>query len=103
MLLALPGMICWGAFLLLLAQLISGSRMYGLLDWALHLLEPLLPPLAVWLSLWGLAAVCAVVSIELYQRRPKPWYVRLNLAINISGLIVSSVLLLLFMLIILWR
>ena len=47
-------------------------------------------PGVVWklLVCWGVAIVAAVVSLALYTRqRPKPWYVRLNLVINVAGLL----------------
>jgi hypothetical protein len=39
------------------------------------------------LAMWITAFFSAIASLFLYIRRPKPWYVRINLATNISGLL----------------
>jgi hypothetical protein len=44
---------------------------------------------------WGVALVSAIISLVIYGRRPfepKPWYVLVNLAINLLGLLYSIVL-----------
>ena len=74
-----PGLICWLAlFHLLLARVIR-VRLPALLGRWLY-------PGIFWV--WLGAILTAAISLILYVRRgPKPWYVWLNLAVNVSGLL----------------
>ena len=89
--LCLPGLVCW----LLLGVMVIGifrvpvlapmaDRFADMLD-----LIPAVPCLLM--PFVPLAVLTAIASIETYWHRPKPWYIRLNLIVNISGLIFVGV------------
>src|SRR4051812_36283475 len=67
----------------------------GLMCWTIFLLGAFglvrLPTsmVAMIFVLWGLAAITATASLFLYLvpwKQPRPWFVVLNLAVNITGL-----------------
>src|SRR5690348_6103735 len=69
--LCLPGVCCWCGLALALAGI------------ALRLPSMFTRWLAgVWFC-WPVAIVCANASLVIYCRRPRPWFVWLNLAINV--------------------
>ena len=87
--LCLPGTICWLSLgWIILTQLApSFVRRSGIT------LMQLFGPgyLQLLLICWAVAVVAAVISLALYaRRRPKPWYVRLNLVINVAGLLFTA-------------
>ena len=73
--LCLPGLICWIQFLAMLLP-----------RWL-----PVRPPRIFFgshlLACWMLAVLSALVSLASYGRRPKAWYVWVNLVINVAGLL----------------
>ena len=78
-LLALPGLACWVMFL---CALLTAARVPWLP--APHLSEFIL---FASLGLWPVAVICALISFARYYRPPRPWYVRLCLAVNITGML----------------
>jgi len=81
MILCLPGMICWCS-LLGLFLVPSGMRpQLSFLD--------IFPP-GTLLICWATAILAALVSLGLYARARKPWYVCINLAVNIAGLLFTG-------------
>jgi hypothetical protein len=94
-LLCLPGILCWGAFLGLLDRFFLRVLPIPQSFARLHV-----PWLWIVLIVWVLALVTALVSIEEYvvsRRKPRPWYVWLNLLVNISGLLLTFGVLLLIL------
>lgn len=81
-LLCLPGMACWAQLIGMIFGAFFGTRWF------------IWPGVVAW---WALAVVTAVVSLFLYvpRRRPKPWYVCMNLFVNVSGLMFTICILLL--------
>jgi hypothetical protein len=71
----------------------------GLLCWSLYLAAKLQMPLPLYIyqlfiGLWLIAVLTAVMSLIYFFRWPPadwPWYVKTNLAVNISGLLFSLV------------
>ena len=75
MLLCLPWILCWSTVLLI--KLISYRTPSG---WEFILI----------LVIWGIAVITAISSVLIYARRRKPWYVWLNLIVNIVGLLSTA-------------
>jgi len=73
-LLHLPGTCCW---------IILFSAIIGVQNWLR------LPSIQFVLVLWGLAVATAIASFVLYlpDRIAKPWYVFINLFVNVCGII----------------
>lgn len=86
LLLCLPGAVCWLAFL----GIVFGRFIP---DMARQWLSPLRVFAGIPVLLcWGLAIVTALVSLATYARRkPKRWYVWVNLLVNVSGLAMTAV------------
>jgi hypothetical protein len=82
----LPGLICWLVLLSMLLRKITFTRLW----WPARLFESPLGVVFV-LCCWGVAVITAIGSLFRYgPRRPKPWYVWLNLVINITGLLFTA-------------
>ena len=81
MVFCLPGLICWFVLLGLwftprwLRPSFSFLRVFpgGSVMWC-----------------WAIAILCALTSLALYLRRRKPWYVWINLVVNIGGLVFTG-------------
>ena len=84
--LAAPGTVCWLGLAWLLLSFLAPSFMR---TFGRSLMQMAGPGIASKLLVcWGVAIVAALVSLALYVRqRPKPWYVRLNLVVNVAGLL----------------
>jgi hypothetical protein len=78
--LCLPGLICWIA----LAEIVL-PRWFGPM-WLL----PQFFGISGLLLCWAIAIICAAISLAGYRSPHKPWYVWLNLTINISGLVFTG-------------
>jgi hypothetical protein len=89
-LLCLASAFCWCVFFSLLGlRIAQGVPNPTLMAQVFLRFVRFLPPQGLMLC-WAVAVLCAIVSLGLYWRRPKPWYVRLNLAINSAGLIFTG-------------
>ena len=84
--LVLPGLFCW---IVLLSIFLPRSLGPGFLAFA-EMLGPVFM-----LGNWGVAVIAAIASIYLYLFRNvrRPWYVVINLVVNISGLLFTAILL----------
>ena len=80
MILCVPGLICWCVLLGMWLVPASARANFRFLD--------VFPPGTI-LWCWIIAIACAFISLAIYGRGPKPWYVWINFAINISGLLFS--------------
>jgi hypothetical protein len=86
--LCLPGLICWITFLSVISRFLLPA---WVTSWLYRV--PFLGGFAT-LALWFIAICTAIASAVLYGRmKRKPWYVWLNLTINVSGLMITAVLL----------
>lgn len=87
-LLCLPGVLCWSALLSAIAGGYKPVSAGGFL------------PVRMIVPIWALAVLSAVLSLVLYVRRGvrRPWYVWLNLAINVGGLLFTAAAVLLILL-----
>jgi hypothetical protein len=97
-LLCLPAILCWGAFLALLDRFFL--RLLPIPRIPQSFARFHVPWLWIVLIVWVLAVVTALVSIDEYvvsRRKPRPWYVWLNLLVNISGLLFTFGVLLLIL------
>ncbi len=81
LLLCLPGFICWWAFL----EMTIG-RHFMIIGISRFLSGT--PLILCWLT----AGITALVSLVIYRKARKPWYVWVNLIINVSGLGISVLL-----------
>jgi hypothetical protein len=88
LLLAVPGVICWAAFF--------NMTVPGFLPQPVaRALHALLSLVTYGLVPWWFAAVAtAIASLLLCRRRTKPWYVWVNFAVNIPGLLFTLLVLL---------
>jgi hypothetical protein len=79
LILCLPGAVCW-------LLLICGNFLASLVPELYDFMRTLF-----WVS-FPVAVITAVISVSLYVRRPTrplPWYVLINLGINIPGLLIG--------------
>jgi hypothetical protein len=87
-LLALPGLSCW----MVLAMIVVPPPL-RVLAWPGYYLVRLL---GFGMALvWFVAIITALISLAIYLPWKKPWYVILNLIVNISGLLFTLVALIL--------
>jgi hypothetical protein len=84
MVLCFPGMICWAIFLAAWLRLFPSGSASPLYD------QPELRGKLLMLC-WITAILTALISLWLYFKSPKPWYVIWNLFVNIAGLLMSAV------------
>ncbi len=76
MALCFPGLVCWCWFAaLLLGQGVFFSALPS---------EALIP-------CWAFAILTAVFSLYRYRHHPRPWFVWVNLLINVSGLVFTAI------------
>ena len=81
MFLCLPGMVCWCILLGLFFTPASLRPQFSLYRAI---------PSEMLLWCWGTAVIAALVSLGLYVRARKPWYVCINLAVNVAGLLFTG-------------
>ncbi len=81
----LPGLICW----LVLGMVLVGNVTNGRSVMWMRPFGAVAPILV--LLCWAVAILTAIGSLVCYVRlKPKPWYVVLNLVINITGLLFTG-------------
>ena len=76
MALCFPGLCCW----VFLVSIVGRHVPRGLV-------KPWVLP-ALWC--WGIAIVTAIASLVLYLKNPRPWFVWVNLVINVLGLLFTG-------------
>jgi hypothetical protein len=86
--LCLPGVLCWSLLLTLFLVPRSMQQNFAFLR--------ILSGPGIFLC-WGVAIVCALISLAIYLWRRKPWYVWINLLVNVAGLLFSGVVLFLLL------
>jgi hypothetical protein len=87
MLLCLPGAICWATFLGLVFGRHLPASVRANLRWLQIFGDG--PLLLCWLA----AVATAIVSLIAFRRSRKPWYVWLNLVVNVTGLLFTILIL----------
>jgi accessory gene regulator protein AgrB len=86
--LCLPGVLCWSLLLALFLVPRSMQQNFAFLR--------ILSGPGIFLC-WGVAILCALTSLAIYLFRSKPWYVWINLLVNVAGLLFSGLVLLLLL------